>query len=155
MEVGDKTLRRRKYPAAIRSITPIMKPIWTILSRDTRSRISGVLSISAGPGYTFANFWSIVDFGWANVRARTFNYPFSEGDIPDNCRYIRLFLGLKGRGTMWVDNVDFRYSKWNFTPLERLAPFIKKTYAKSELLIPNPLNVWRPLSRRHMPNRNY
>lgn len=89
-------------------------------------------------GYTFANFWSIVDFGWANVRARTFNYPFSEGDIPDNCRYVRLFLGLKGRGTMWVDNVDFRYSKWNFTPLERLAPFIKKTYAKSELLIPKP-----------------
>ena len=48
--------------------------------------------------------------------------PFSEGDFPDDARYVRLFPGLKGTGAMWADNVDFRHSKWNFTILVRLCP---------------------------------
>lgn len=92
-------------------------------------------------GYSFSNYWNIVDFGWAKVRARTYNYPFSEGDIPDNCRYVRIFMGLKGSGTMWVDNVNFRYSKWNFTTLERLRPFIAADYTPADLLIPKPKTI--------------
>jgi len=89
-------------------------------------------------GFTFSNFWHIGDFGWANVRARTFNYPFSEGDIPDDCRYVKIFLGLKGTGTMWVDNVEFKFSRWNFTTVERLAPYFDAEFSAADLLIPTP-----------------
>lgn len=89
-------------------------------------------------GYSFSNFWHIDKFDWARVNGKSYNYPFSEGDIPDNTRYIKIFLGLKGTGTMWVDNVDFRYSKWNFSALERIEPFIDHRYSKIDLLLPAP-----------------
>ncbi len=89
-------------------------------------------------GYSFSNFWNIVKFGWGKVRARTYNYPFSEGDIPENCRFVRLFLGLKGRGEMWVDDVELKYSKWNFTPKERISKYFNKSLTKGDLLIPTP-----------------
>ena len=92
-------------------------------------------------GFTFSNFWHIDDFDWANVRARTFNYPFSEGDIPDACRYVKIFLGLKGKGTMWVDNVEFKFSRWNFTTVERLAPYFDSVFSATDLLIPAPKQV--------------
>jgi hypothetical protein len=88
--------------------------------------------------YTFANYWSIEDFEWTRVRARAYNYPFSEGDLPDGTRYVRLFLGLKGTGTMWVDDVVFRYSKWNFSALERLTPYFDLPLSPLEALIPTP-----------------
>ncbi|MCK4700747.1 MAG: hypothetical protein KAT38_10445, partial [Bacteroidales bacterium] len=89
-------------------------------------------------GYSFSNFWHIDKFDWARVNGRSYNYPFSEGDIPDNARYVKIFLGLKGTGTMWIDNVDFRYSRWNFSALERLKPYIDHSYSKSDLLLPAP-----------------
>ena len=88
--------------------------------------------------YPFANYWSVDDFDWARVRARTYNYPFSEGDLPDGACYVRLFLGLKGTGTMWVDDVVFRYSKWNFSALERLTPYFDRPLSPLETLIPTP-----------------
>jgi hypothetical protein len=91
--------------------------------------------------YSFANYWSVDDFDWARVRARTYNYPFSEGDLPDGTRYVRLFLGLKGTGTMWVDDVAFRYSKWNFSALERLKPYMERPLARWERLIPSPKKI--------------
>jgi len=92
-------------------------------------------------GFSFSNFWHIENFGWENVVARTFNYPFSEGDIPDNCRYVKLFLGLKGNGTMWVDNVEFKFSRWNFTALEKLSPYIDADFSSEDLLIPTPKQI--------------
>lgn len=89
-------------------------------------------------GFAFSNFFYIDKFGWGKVKARTWNYPYSEGEIPDNCKYIKIFAGLKCSGTMWIDNLDFRFSKWNFTPLERMDSFFRKKYALSELLIPKP-----------------
>jgi len=89
-------------------------------------------------GYSFSNFWHIDKFDWARVNGISYNYPFSEGDIPDNARYVKIFLGLKGSGTMWIDNVDFRYSKWNFSTLERIEKYIEQDYNKSDLLLPTP-----------------
>lgn len=89
-------------------------------------------------GFSFSNFFYIDKFGWGKVKARTWNYPYSEGDIPDNCKYVKIFAGLQCSGTMWIDNLDFRLSRWNFTPLERMDSFFKKKYALSELLIPKP-----------------
>ncbi len=42
---------------------------------------------------------------------------------------------------MWVDNVDCRYSKWNFTSLERVRPFIDSTFHKADLVVPTPQEV--------------
>lgn len=92
-------------------------------------------------GYPFSNFWFIDTFGYGNVRGRTYNYPFSEGDIPDNAQFVRIFFGLKGTGTMWVDNVDYRFSKWNFTTLERVTPFFDSTFSRADLILPTPKQI--------------
>ena len=89
-------------------------------------------------GHPFANYWSIEKFPWGTVRGRTYHYPFSEGDIPDQTRFIRLFFGVKGSGTVWLDNIDFRYSKWNFTPLERMRSYFNRPLSIKDRLIPQP-----------------
>jgi hypothetical protein len=92
-------------------------------------------------GFAFSNDFFINKFNWARVRGRTWAYPFSEGDLPDGCRYIKIFLGLKCSGTMWIDNIDFRLSKWNFTPMERMDSMFRKKYNLTELMIPRPKAV--------------
>lgn len=100
--------------------------------------VSGTPIDSANKGYGFANFWRIEDLPWCTVRCRTFNYPYSEGDIPDDARYVRLFFGLKGTGSLWVDNIVFRYSKWNFTALERMRPYFGTEPSWENRLLPTP-----------------
>jgi len=92
-------------------------------------------------GYAFSNFYYIDTFDWGKVRGRTYNYPFSEGDMPDGCKYVKISLGLLGRGTMYVDNIDFHYSRWNFTSLERIKPYFEKDLKKTNLIIPTPKKV--------------
>jgi len=100
--------------------------------------ISKSLIDNSDKGYSFSNYWSIDEFPWGQVRGRTYNYPFSEGDIPDNTRYVRLFFGLKGTGSMWIDDIVYRYSKWNFTALERLKPYFSRPLTLAESIIPTP-----------------
>ena len=71
-----------------------------VLNPVSRSMID-----NSDKGYSFSNYWTIDEFPWARCGARTYNYPFSEGDIPDNTRYVRLFFGLKGTGAMWLDDI--------------------------------------------------
>ncbi len=105
--------------------------------------VSGTLIDNADKSYSFANYWSIEKFPWGTIRGRTYNYPFSEGDLPDRTRYVRLFFGLKGNGTLWLDNVDYRYAKWNFTVLERMKPYFEKHLTPEQRLIPTPKRVTR------------
>lgn len=100
--------------------------------------LSGTRIDTSDKSYSFSNYWRIDDFPWGPVRGKSYNYPFSEGDIPDRTRYVRLFFGLKGTGTMWLDDIDFRYSKWNFTALERLEPYFDRTLTPAERIIPAP-----------------
>ena len=100
--------------------------------------VSKSLIDNSDKGYSFSNYWAIDEFPWAEVRGRTYNYPFSEGDIPDGTRYVRLFLGLIGTGTMWIDDVVYRYSKWNFTALERMKPYLARPLALEERILPTP-----------------
>lgn len=100
--------------------------------------VSKSLMDNSDKGYSFSNYWTIDDFPWAEVRGRTYNYPFSEGDIPADTRYVRLFFGLKGTGAMWVDDIVYRYSKWNFTALERLKPYFGRPLTLAESIIPTP-----------------
>lgn len=88
--------------------------------------------------YSLSNYWRIDDFSWGKVRGRSYNYPFSEGDLPDQTRYVRLFFGLKGTGTLWLDDIYFGYSKWNFTALERFRPFFGKQLTLAERILPTP-----------------
>jgi hypothetical protein len=103
--------------------------------------VSRSLIDTSDKSYSFSNYWSVDEFPWATVRARTYNYPFSEGDLPDRTRYVRLFFGLKGTGTLWLDNVDLRYSKWNFSALERLNPYIDRELSPVERLNPTPKEI--------------
>ena len=103
--------------------------------------VAGSLIDNSDKSYAFANFWRIDDFPWATVRGRTYNYPFSEGDLPERTRFVRLFFGLKGRGTMWIDNIVYRYSKWNFSTLERMRPYFGRRLTAAEKIIPTPRSL--------------
>ena len=103
--------------------------------------VSRSLIDNSDKGYSFSNYWGIDEFPWAEVRGRTYNYPFSEGDIPDSTRYVRLFFGLKGTGAMWIDDIVYRYSKWNFTALERLKPYFVRALSLEERIIPTPKRI--------------
>ena len=46
-------------------------------------------------GYPFSAYWVIDSLDWTEVRGRTYHYPYDEGDIPNDARYVRIFLGLK------------------------------------------------------------
>ncbi len=103
--------------------------------------VGGGLIDNSNKGFSFANYWRIDHFPWGKVRGRTYNYPFSEGDIPDRTRYVRLFFGLKGTGSIWLDDIYFGYSKWNFTALERFEPLFGRPLRLTESLIPTPKQV--------------
>ncbi|HEV2480558.1 MAG TPA: beta-N-acetylglucosaminidase domain-containing protein [Puia sp.] len=92
-------------------------------------------------GFAFSNYPLIDRFPWARIHGETWTYPFSEGDMPENCAYVRIFFGLKCSGTIWVDNVDLRLSRWNFTPEERTDSFFHRQYSLAQLLIPTPRSV--------------
>ena len=102
--------------------------------------VRGTLIDNSEKNYAFSHFWTIEDFGWGKVRGKSYTYPFSEGDVPDATRYVRLFLGLKGTGTMWIDDIDYRYSKWNFTALERFQPYFARSLTLEEKITPTPKN---------------
>lgn len=89
-------------------------------------------------GFGFSNHDKIEDFGWSRVFGRAGNFPFEEGNLPEETRYIKIFAGLKGEGEMWVDRFDFRYSNRNFTLLEQLEPYFDTTLERGRYLIPTP-----------------
>lgn len=91
-------------------------------------------------GFSFSNYFYIKKFKWGKVHGKTWSYPFSVGDLPNNVKYIRIFFGLKGSGTMWIDNVNYHLSRWNFTTLERMhmRSMFSKKYDLTDLMIPTP-----------------
>jgi hypothetical protein len=92
-------------------------------------------------GISFSNFWQIDRFDWGRIKGKSHNYNCPEGDIPDEARYVKIFLGMKGIGTMWLDNVDFRYTKSNFTAAERMRFLTDTVFSKHNVIIPQPKEV--------------
>jgi hypothetical protein len=88
--------------------------------------------------YSLSNYWNIDEFCWSEIHGKTANYPFFDGDIPDEARYVKIFIGLKGTGKMWIDNIDFRFTDENFTTLERLKPYFDSSYSAYDLVFPQP-----------------
>ena len=84
----------------------------------------------------FAGFWNIDSLGWIRARGISHKFPFSDGDIPDNTRYIRLFFGLKGTGTLWIDDVNLEFSRQNFTLMERVQSWKDSVFELADLLVP-------------------
>jgi hypothetical protein len=89
-------------------------------------------------GFSFSNISYINKLGWGKVLGKTANYPFNEGDIPDNTQFVRIFFGLKGNGTMWIDKVNFEYSINNFSLLERTEAHFDSLVSPALDLIPAP-----------------
>ncbi|MFP4024470.1 MAG: beta-N-acetylglucosaminidase domain-containing protein [Thiohalospira sp.] len=85
-----------------------------------------------------SNYWNISEFGWGKVVGQSAKFPFFDGDIPDETRYVKIFIGLKGVGKMWIDNVNFTYTNDNFTFLERMRPYFDSSFTYYDLLMPEP-----------------
>ena len=90
---------------------------------------------------SFANYRNIKDFGWGEVYGVTSDFPFYDGDMEDNARYVKIFIGLKGTGTMWIDDVEFTYTNNNFTLLERIKPYFDSSFSTMDLIFPTPKEI--------------
>jgi len=90
---------------------------------------------------SFSGIDYIESMPWMRIMARAGDFPFEEGNIPEHARYVRIFLGLKGTGDMWIDMVDFRYTKLNFSFLERVHPFIDSALNRADYLMPQPHEI--------------
>lgn len=86
----------------------------------------------------FSDFWNIDAMDWVPANGRSSEDFLTEGDIPDDAKYVKLYFGLRGSGTMWIDDIDFRYSRQNFTSLERTEKYLDTTFNRLDLLVPTP-----------------
>jgi hypothetical protein len=87
---------------------------------------------------SFANFSTIPSFAWGNIIGKSADFPFPDGDIPTNAHYMKIFIGLKGTGTMWIDSVNFSYTKKNFSVEERMLSYTDTNMILSPVIIPAP-----------------
>jgi hypothetical protein len=87
---------------------------------------------------SFANYKVIQSFGWGKITGKSNGFPFPEGDIPSEAHYIRVFIGLKGTGTMWVDSVSFAYTHKNFSVSEEMNIYTDTTFVLFHSIIPTP-----------------
>jgi len=92
-------------------------------------------------GLSLTRFSRIDSTGWIHIQGRSHLFPVPDGDIQDDAKYIRIFIGLKGNGTLYIDDVNYHYTRWNFTQLERLEPYFDTTFSLSQLIIPKPRSV--------------
>jgi len=92
---------------------------------------------------SFSNYSSIPAFGWGKVTGKSHYYPFPEGDIPTEAHFVKIFVGLKGTGTLWVDSVNFHYTSDNFSVPERMNAYTDTSFQMTEALIPTPKELRR------------
>jgi len=58
-------------------------------------------------GYSFANFDKIDSTGWLHIIGQSQLFPFPDGDLPDGTKFVRIFVGLKGTGSLWADDISY------------------------------------------------
>jgi hypothetical protein len=92
---------------------------------------------------SFANYNNIMSFGWGKVLGKSHYFPFPDGDIPTDAHYVRVFIGLKGKGKMWVDSVTFSYTDLNFSVAERMNLFTDTLFRLQQAIIPTPKHYTR------------
>ncbi|MBN1143245.1 MAG: hypothetical protein JXA72_02435 [Bacteroidales bacterium] len=94
-------------------------------------------------GLSFANFKEIKSFNWGKIIGKSAYFPFQEGDIPSSSHYVKVFIGLKGRGTLWIDSISFTYTGKNFSLTERMQQYTDTAYTTPLTLIPAPKKMKR------------
>lgn len=87
---------------------------------------------------SFANYLNIPYFEWGKIIGKSYSFPFPDGDIPSNAYYVKVNLGLKGTGTMWVDSVTLCYTRKNFSVNERMSQYTDTSYIMHYNIIPTP-----------------
>lgn len=92
---------------------------------------------------SLANFSAIPSFGWGKIIGKSAEFPFPEGDIPTNAHYVKVFIGLKGIGTLWIDSVNFSYSRKNFSVGERMSGYTDTAFQLPPIIIPTPKKMQR------------
>jgi hypothetical protein len=92
---------------------------------------------------SFANFSAIPVFEWGKIIGRSADFPFPEGDIPTNAHYVKIFIGLKSTGTMWIDSVNFSYTRKNFSIEERMLAYTDTARQMPLIVIPTPKKMER------------
>lgn len=63
--------------------------------------------------------------GWVKIQGRAHNAPYVQGIITPEVKFVRIFIGLKGTGELWIDNMHYSYKPNNISLLERMN--IQKT----------------------------
>jgi hypothetical protein len=92
---------------------------------------------------SLANFSAIPSFGWGRIIGKSAEFPFPEGDIPTNAHYVKILIGLKGTGTMWIDSIDFSYTRKNFSVGERMAEYTDTAFQLPPIILPTPKLIQR------------
>ncbi len=87
---------------------------------------------------SFANYDQIASLGWGKIIGKSAHFPFPDGDIPSNAHYVKIFIGLKGTGTLWIDSIHFSYSDCNFSVNERMRIYTDTSYSPIEAIVPTP-----------------
>ncbi len=96
----------------------------------------------------YSSLSCIKDFNWGEVSVGTHQGPGKGDDMPDEARFVKIFIGFKGRGNVWIDDVSLKLTKWNFSYLERFKPFFDSVYTPYDLLIPQPKTMIRRKPRK-------
>ncbi len=105
--------------------------------------LAGQIIDASFKGLSFANFKEIKSFKWGKIIGKSAYFPFQEGDIPSWAHYVKVFVGLKARGTLWVDSISFTYTGKNFSLTERMQQFTDTAYTTPLTLIPAPKKMKR------------
>ncbi len=90
-----------------------------------------------------ANFNTLPAFNWGRIIGKSADFPFPDGDIPTNAHYVKIFIGLKGTGTMWIDSVNFSYTRKNFSIEERMMRYTDTSWQMPLVIIPTPKKMER------------
>jgi hypothetical protein len=92
---------------------------------------------------SFANFSTIPVLNWGRIIGKSADFPFPDGDIPTNAHYVKIYIGLKGTGTMWIDSVNFSYTRKNFSVEERMMSYTDTSWQMPLVIIPTPKKMER------------
>jgi hypothetical protein len=92
---------------------------------------------------SFANFSTIPGFEWGKIIGKSADFPFPDGDIPTNAHFVKIYIGLKGTGTLWIDSVDFSYTRKNFSVEERMMDYTDASMQVPLVIIPTPKKMER------------
>jgi hypothetical protein len=92
-------------------------------------------------GLSFSNFNNIPSFGWGKIIGKSHSFPFPEGDIPSEAHFVKISIGLKGTGTLWVDSIAYNYTDKNFSVAERMQKYTDTAFFPQVSFIPEPKSV--------------